>query len=832
MGRELSYTDEVVQDSEHSEPLATVQLESDNVGNAKHLEEDNASDIEGSHHHYNIVERTYVAQHEEVVGAVKISEPLVRVELENDEAVKHFGEDITNKVDGSQHQYNKKDEIVKQSAELSEPLAIPASTNANHLEKETLVAQDVENESTYDVQKNEVVVQDAEISGDLGRELLNIDENVVLLNINPRSDISEEEAGILESSSDVRHNNLEDFVGDPVDRICSNHSKIGVVVEKSKDDEALVCNLLERAMTISACQQHCTISASEEENGKDNSAASRAEIDKIQDGIFLKKHDGQGDDQEIDAAVPAGDAERLCIEALIVKEDTQAELLNRKVEVNPTMTLKECQSDPLSSTVIKPRSSEKPQKEKSRSHMKSRNSKLISKENDNQVEGNNCSTCLKIDCNSSSEIVTQEHVENILSGNRSINGDLVHKAKQKLDVSVSITADKLNDKTAELEVINMQKLEKKKRKKEHQVAKYIEDNCEIRHAHGDLLDEDVSEPPTQLAVRDMQKLEKEKKKKRKHQEVENMEDEFRNRQFLVSLVSDEQDPANVREVQTDEKSTENDISSGKIVLPLVADPAISNLENKMHVDGDSTLMEKRKSKKKNAESGVSMTDDKLNNIPISSKELEIENEQKREKKKRKREHKDAKSIEDGCTNRHVSLASKKPDPEDVSKVEICKKSSENGISSGKQVLPLDADSVVTNSEKKMYLEGDSIPKEKRKSKKKKVEGKVSKTYDKLKEIDASSKDLVVENMQKRVKKKKKRERKDVKSINGGCTNRQLVSSAAVLGEERSEEENVAAAKMKGISTEEQICSRTIVLALSACQPKNVTKRNKFVFCTK
>ncbi|EEF47871.1 conserved hypothetical protein [Ricinus communis] len=173
-------------------------------------------------------------------------------------------------------------------------------------------------------------------------------------------------------------------------------------------------------------------------------------------------------------------------------------------------------------------------------------------------------------------------------------------------------------------------------------------------------------------------------------------------QFLVSLVSDEQDPANVREVQTDEKSTENDISSGKIVLPLVADPAISNLENKMHVDGDSTLMEKRKSKKKNAESGVSMTDDKLNNIPISSKELEIENEQKREKKKRKREHKDAKSIEDGCTNRHVSLASKKPDPEDVSKVEICKKSSENGISSGKQVLPLDADSVVTNSEKKIW----------------------------------------------------------------------------------------------------------------------------------
>ncbi|EEF47870.1 conserved hypothetical protein [Ricinus communis] len=134
--------------------------------------------------------------------------------------------------------------------------------------------------------------------------------------------------------------------------------------------------------------------------------------------------------------------------------------------------------------------------------------------------------------------------------------------------------------------------------------------------------------------------------------------------------------------------------------------------------------------------------------------------------------------------------------------------------------------------KRGYLEGDSIPKEKRKSKKKKVEGKVSKTYDKLKEIDASSKDLVVENMQKRVKKKKKREHKDVKSINGGCTNRQLVSSAAVLGEERSEEENVAAAKMKGISTEEQICSRTIVLALSACQPKNVTKRNKFVFCTK
>ncbi|EEF47872.1 conserved hypothetical protein [Ricinus communis] len=185
------------------------------------------------------------------------------------------------------------------------------------------------------------------------------------------------------------------------------------------------------------------------------------------------------------------------------------------------MTLKECQSDPLSSTVIKPRSSEKPQKEKSRSHKKSRNSKLISKENDNQVEGNNCSTCLKIDCN------------------RSINGDLVHKAKQKLDVSVSITADKLNDKTAELEVINMQKLEKKKRKKEHQVAKYIEDNCEIRHAHGDLLDEDVSEPPTQLAVRDMQKLEKEKKKKRKHQEVENMEDEFRNRNTKMVKVHNE-----------------------------------------------------------------------------------------------------------------------------------------------------------------------------------------------------------------------------------------------------------------------------------------------------
>lgn len=73
--------------------------------------------------------------------------------------------------------------------------------------------------------------------------------------------------------------------------------------------------------------------------------------------------------------------------------------------------------------------------------------------------------------------------------NRDSDSDVVHKEKIQLnkrmiaEVTVNMTSDKLNDtsvSSTNLEVGNVQKLKKKKKKRGHKDLKNIEDDCRNR----------------------------------------------------------------------------------------------------------------------------------------------------------------------------------------------------------------------------------------------------------------------------------------------------------------------------------------------------------------
>ncbi|KAG8633948.1 hypothetical protein MANES_18G143400v8 [Manihot esculenta] len=807
----------------YSDIQATISLENDKVVNTKHPVEDGAGDTEVSQQQLDIVERTHDIQKDETIvhDAENLKLPVI-VEFENEKVatIMHLEENIA-------------DELRNEEGVCINYLEDIVSDSEGSPQEFVIV------EMPCDVQKD---VQDVDI-GKLVGEFLNKDDIEALPSADPESDSCDEEAGISERISDPRQKNLEGLA-------------------KLKNDEMVCVNQLEEdiASDIESSKQQFVIV-------KRTCDVQNNEVAK-DDGILGNLGEGLLNKDEF-AVLPNANLER-----------DKAELINRKADISPTMTIEQCQAVSISSTVtvIKASSYEREKKKKSRKQ-KSRIVGLISNENQDQVRGNNGGTCSN-------------------DYDRQFDGDLDLMEKRNVDASVSMCNDKINDASVpytELDVRNRQ-LEKKKRKRKHQKVKRVGDDYKIRHVDDGLVLEgmsegevgacmthdkihDVSGPHSGMDGGNMQKPEK-KKRKRKHQDMKNVEDDCRARHVgddlaleekgevevgvpddnihHLSFPSTELDVGNMQKPEKKRKRKHQDVKSlednckmrhvddllHKETIEVEVDVSmISEKLNHTFVPstgldvGHMQIAEKKKSKKKHQDvkstgdntrirrvDGDLILKDKgnveaivINDISVPLVKSEVGNIQKLEKKKKRSAQQDVNNAEDDCRNSREVVESsvlEKKGKIKKGKSKMRRKLEEhNGVASYSNAL--DAPTAIVSeskSEHKKEKDSDSdvVHKEKiQLNKRMTAEVTVNMTSDKLNDTSVSSTNLEVGNVQKLKKKKKKRGHKDLKNIEDDCRNR----------EEISQEQKVVAGKMHGKSSEGQTNSRPIVLALCNSQTR-------------
>ncbi|XP_021600584.1 uncharacterized protein LOC110606127 isoform X3 [Manihot esculenta] len=808
----------------YSDIQATISLENDKVVNIKHLVEDGAGDTEVSLQQLDIVERTHDIQKDETIvqDAENLKLPVI-VEFENEKVatIMHLEENIA-------------DELRNEEGVCINYLEDIVSDSEGSPQEFVIV------ERPCDVQKD---VQDGNI-GKLVGEFLNKDDIEAFPSANPESDSCDEEAGISERISDPRQKNLEGLA-------------------KLKNDEVVCVNQLEEdiASDIESSKQQFIIV-------KRTCDVQNHEVAK-DDGILGNLGEELFNKDEF-AVLPNANLER-----------DKAELINGKADISPTMTIEQCQAVSISSTVtvIKASSYERERKEKSRKQRKSRIVGLISNENQDQVRGNNGGTCSNdyarqfdgdlvimekrnVDasvsmCNDKINDTSVPYTE-LEVGNRQlekkkrkrkhqkvkrveedykirhVDERLVLEGKSAGEVGASMTHDKIHDVSVPhsgMDGGNMQKPEKKKRKRKHQDMKNVEDDCRARHVGDDLaleekgevevgvLDDNihhVSVPSTELDVGNMQKPEK--KRKRKHQDVKSLEDNCKTR-HVDDLLHKETTEVEVDVSMIGEKLNHTFVPSAGLDV------------------GDMQITEKKKSKKKHQDvkstgdntrirrvDGDLILKDKgnveaivINDISVPLVKSEVGNIQKLEKKKKRSAQQDVNNAEDDCRNSREVVESsvlEKKGKIKKGKSKIRRKLEDhNGVASYSNVL--DAPTTIVSeskSEHKKEKDSDSdvVHKEKIQLNKRMIaEVTVNMTSDKLNDTSVSSTNLEVGNVQKLKKKKKKREHKDLKNIEDDCRNR----------EEISQEQNVVAGKMHGKSSEGQTNSRPIVLALYNSQTR-------------
>ncbi|KAG8633942.1 hypothetical protein MANES_18G143600v8 [Manihot esculenta] len=852
--------DAVIQDTEISEPPALIEFENEEVASLKCRGEGITSNIEGSQQEFSIVGHIGYVQKDEALKQDKISEPLV---LQSDKVacINNLEKGIDSNMEGSQQHNNfertsdfhkvivefeneKVATIMHLEENIADELRNEEGVCINYLED---IVSDSEGspqefvivERPCDVQKD---VQDGNI-GKLVGEFLNKDDIEAFPSANPESDSCDEEAGISERISDPRQKNLEGLA-------------------KLKNDEVVCVNQLEEdiASDIESSKQQFIIV-------KRTCDVQNHEVAK-DDGILGNLGEELFNKDEF-AVLPNANLER-----------DKAELINGKADISPTMTIEQCQAVSISSTVtvIKASSYERERKEKSRKQRKSRIVGLISNENQDQVRGNNGGTCSNdyarqfdgdlvimekrnVDasvsmCNDKINDTSVPYTE-LEVGNRQlekkkrkrkhqkvkrveedykirhVDERLVLEGKSAGEVGASMTHDKIHDVSVPhsgMDGGNMQKPEKKKRKRKHQDMKNVEDDCRARHVGDDLaleekgevevgvLDDNihhVSVPSTELDVGNMQKPEK--KRKRKHQDVKSLEDNCKTR-HVDDLLHKETTEVEVDVSMIGEKLNHTFVPSAGLDV------------------GDMQITEKKKSKKKHQDvkstgdntrirrvDGDLILKDKgnveaivINDISVPLVKSEVGNIQKLEKKKKRSAQQDVNNAEDDCRNREVVESSvlEKKGKIKKGKSKIRRKLEDhNGVASYSNVL--DAPTTIVSeskSEHKKEKDSDSdvVHKEKIQLNKRMIaEVTVNMTSDKLNDTSVSSTNLEVGNVQKLKKKKKKREHKDLKNIEDDCRNR----------EEISQEQNVVAGKMHGKSSEGQTNSRPIVLALYNSQTR-------------
>ncbi|KAG8633941.1 hypothetical protein MANES_18G143600v8 [Manihot esculenta] len=854
--------DAVIQDTEISEPPALIEFENEEVASLKCRGEGITSNIEGSQQEFSIVGHIGYVQKDEALKQDKISEPLV---LQSDKVacINNLEKGIDSNMEGSQQHNNfeRTSDFHKVIVEFeNEKVA-----TIMHLEENIADIDELRNEEGVCINYLEDIVSDSEGSpqefviverpcdvqkdvqdGNIGKlvgEFLNKDDIEAFPSANPESDSCDEEAGISERISDPRQKNLEGLA-------------------KLKNDEVVCVNQLEEdiASDIESSKQQFIIV-------KRTCDVQNHEVAK-DDGILGNLGEELFNKDEF-AVLPNANLER-----------DKAELINGKADISPTMTIEQCQAVSISSTVtvIKASSYERERKEKSRKQRKSRIVGLISNENQDQVRGNNGGTCSNdyarqfdgdlvimekrnVDasvsmCNDKINDTSVPYTE-LEVGNRQlekkkrkrkhqkvkrveedykirhVDERLVLEGKSAGEVGASMTHDKIHDVSVPhsgMDGGNMQKPEKKKRKRKHQDMKNVEDDCRARHVGDDLaleekgevevgvLDDNihhVSVPSTELDVGNMQKPEK--KRKRKHQDVKSLEDNCKTR-HVDDLLHKETTEVEVDVSMIGEKLNHTFVPSAGLDV------------------GDMQITEKKKSKKKHQDvkstgdntrirrvDGDLILKDKgnveaivINDISVPLVKSEVGNIQKLEKKKKRSAQQDVNNAEDDCRNREVVESSvlEKKGKIKKGKSKIRRKLEDhNGVASYSNVL--DAPTTIVSeskSEHKKEKDSDSdvVHKEKIQLNKRMIaEVTVNMTSDKLNDTSVSSTNLEVGNVQKLKKKKKKREHKDLKNIEDDCRNR----------EEISQEQNVVAGKMHGKSSEGQTNSRPIVLALYNSQTR-------------